>query len=126
MCMQPAALVLPAMQRMIVQSLSLIISLRMSQALAVSLAVNDMSLIPSIISAASNDFMSICLTGPFRKSLLSILSSKLVAQQLVNELGRQEIGGFVSWVGAQFNDITTHDLFIREDAFEKTQDRIPR
>src|SRR4030042_375750 len=100
--MHPAALVLPARHSMIWHSGSLTMVLRISAALAVSLAVKDISFIASIILLESNDFMSICLTGSFSKSFFSILTSEgdpilqsdrkmgtqFVAQQFINKFRR--------------------------------------
>src|ERR1039457_4444993 len=66
--MHPPALVLPASVRKMVHPLSLIILLRMSAAVAVSLDVNDMSRILSITGIAFTFFISKCLTGSFNKS----------------------------------------------------------
>src|SRR3989344_5378755 len=68
--MQPAALVLPAKVKIIVQSLSLIILLKISAALAKSLDVNDIHFIASTILVASIALISICLTGSFNRSFL--------------------------------------------------------
>lgn len=72
-CMQPAALVLPAMVRMFVHSFSATICMRMSVARAVSREVNDMPRIASISWVESYDLMSMCLMVSFSKSFFSIL-----------------------------------------------------
>src|ERR1035437_9881072 len=69
-CMHPPALVLPARVRMFVHFLSVSILVRMSAALAVSREVKDMSRIESMIGVESNEVISICLTGFFRRSFL--------------------------------------------------------
>src|SRR4030042_2735773 len=84
--MHPPALVLPAMHRIIVQSLSFIMSLKISAALAVSRAVKDIPLKPSITPVESKDFISICLTGSLRKSFFFISSSKLVHRRRIYNL----------------------------------------
>jgi len=66
-CMHPAAEVEPAKVKKIVQSLSLIISLKIFAALPVSLEVNDILDIESMIGLASKDVMSICSTGVDKK-----------------------------------------------------------
>ena len=61
--MQPPAEVDPARVKKIEQSLSVNISLKILDALAVSLDVKDMESMDSIIFLASNDFISICSIG---------------------------------------------------------------
>ena len=65
--MHPAAEVDPARVKNIVQSLSLIISLKILAAFPVSLEVKDILDIESIIGLASKEVMSICSTGVERK-----------------------------------------------------------
>ena len=69
-CMQPAALVEPAMVRMLVQSFSLHIMVRISAARAVSRLVNDMLRMASMSSVESYFLMSMCLMVSFKRSCL--------------------------------------------------------
>ena len=68
--MHPAADVEPARVKNIVQSLSFNISLYMFAALAVSLDTKDIFSIEEIIFRESNEVISICSTGFFKKSFL--------------------------------------------------------
>jgi hypothetical protein len=68
--MQPAAEVEPARVKKIVQLLSDNISLKIFDALAVSLEVKDILPIDSIIFLESKVVMSICSTGFSRKVFL--------------------------------------------------------
>src|SRR6218665_1453713 len=70
--MQPPAEVEPAMVRMLVDALSFSMVLKISQARPRSREVNDMSLICLIIGRASNDLMSMCLTGLDSRSALRL------------------------------------------------------
>jgi hypothetical protein len=68
--MQPAADVEPAKVKKIVQFLSDNISLKIPDALAVSLEVKDILSIDSIIFLESKDVISICSIGFSRKVFL--------------------------------------------------------
>ena len=68
--MQPAADVDPAKVKKVVQFLSDSISLKILEALAVSLEVKDILFIDSIIFLESNDVISICSTGFSKKVFL--------------------------------------------------------
>jgi hypothetical protein len=68
--MHPAADVEPARVKKVVQFLSDNISLKIPDALAVSLDVKDILSIESIIFLASKDVISICSTGFSRKVFL--------------------------------------------------------
>ena len=75
---QPPAEVEPAKVKKIEQDLSSIISLNIFEALAVSLEVNDILLIDSIISRESNFVISICSTGLFRNDFLLCPAAELL------------------------------------------------
>ena|SRR5210317_754926 len=66
-CIHPPAEVEPASVKKIVQSLSLIISLKILAALPVSLDVKDILPIESIMGLASKEVISICSTVVDRK-----------------------------------------------------------
>ena len=68
--MHPAADVDPARVKNIVQSLSFNMSLYIFAALAVSLDTKDIFSIEEIIFRESNEVISICSTGFFKKSFL--------------------------------------------------------
>ena len=68
--MHPAADVEPASVKNIVHSLSFNMSLYMFAALAVSLDTKDIFSIEEIIFRESNEVISICSTGFFKKSFL--------------------------------------------------------
>ena len=70
--MQPAALLLPARVSMTVQSLFFSIFTSMSAALAVSLELNDISLMLSMIGVESYLVASTCLTVFFNKSFFDM------------------------------------------------------
>ena len=68
--MHPAADVEPAKVKNIVQSLSFSMSLYIFAALAVSLETKDIFSIEEIIFRESNEVISICSIGLFKKSFL--------------------------------------------------------
>src|SRR3989344_5409264 len=104
--MQPPALVLPARVRMIVQSLSSIIFLRMSAALAVSLAVKLILAMALMIGVALKEAMSICSMVSLRRSFFFMgIYLVFVAKDFVDEFCRKKIRGFVGRVGAKLNNI---------------------